>query len=281
MMELLSRFKTHLKRRLFFGLVVFAPFALTIYILVRLIAFGKSLLTKPGEGLLSVLMQKYSPGTLEQLRDSETGQLIWYVNYTSLILSILLVLLVLYMVGLLSATFFGRRFLSIGEKMLESIPGAQFVYNTIKQVLEIFSRPKSNAFKKVVVVEYPRQGVWALAFFTGVTKNSASGKTMLSVFLPSTPNPTTGFLMLLDPSDVLLTDLTVPEASRFLFSFGVVEIKNLTLRPFPEEEYTNRDEHLKIETPGASSLEAVKNQQRQKDSQRDGTITKADLADRG
>ncbi|HUT23287.1 MAG TPA: DUF502 domain-containing protein [Sumerlaeia bacterium] len=233
----LARLRNHLRRRLLIGLLVFAPFGLTIFILWKLVTWGKELLTRPIDGLLQQLLRS-NPDLLRRLlvTDATGGVRLWF-DYAALFTSILLTLIGLYLIGVLSATFFGRRHIARGEKLLLRIPGAQFVYNTVKQLLEILSRPKSQAFQKVVLIEFPRKGVWCIAFFTGVTTDPETGEFRVNVFLPSTPNPTTGFLLVMKPSEVLLTDLTVSEASRFVFSFGVVELGEMKTRPFPIEEY--------------------------------------------
>ncbi|NQU43552.1 DUF502 domain-containing protein [bacterium] len=239
MSETYKKLKRHIRGRFLIGLVVFAPFGLTFYILVRLVNFGKELLSEP---ILDFLRWGKDQGWfahLETFYSPETQEFAWYVDYFALSVSILLVLFILYLVGLLSATLFGRRYIGIGERILRHVPGALFVYNTIKQLVEILSRPKSSAFKKVVLVEYPRKDAWCVAFFTGVSHDTQTGETLVNVFLPSTPNPTTGFLILLKPEDVRLTNLAVSQASRFIFSFGVVELENLKSGVFPPEEYEN------------------------------------------
>ena len=237
MTRTLSRLQSHLRRRLLIGLLVFAPFGLTIFVLWKLVTWGKDLLTRPIDALLQQLLRSH-PDLLRRLlvTDATGGVRLWF-DYAALFVSILLTLTGLYLIGVLSATFFGRRYIARGEKLLLRIPGAQFVYNTVKQVVEMLSRPRSQAFKKVVLVEFPRKGVWGVAFFTGVTTDPETGELHVNVFLPSTPNPTTGFLMVMKPSEVLLTDLPVSEASRFVFSFGVVELGQMKTRPFPIEEY--------------------------------------------
>ncbi|MFP4379211.1 MAG: DUF502 domain-containing protein [Candidatus Sumerlaeia bacterium] len=259
-----KKLKDHVKRRLLIGLVVFAPFGLTIFVLIKLVAFGKEGMTKPMVSLLLWLRENFFTISLQRFYN-EDGNLLWWIDFILLFVSIFLVVLFLYFIGLLSATFFGRRYISLGEKALHRVPGAMFVYNTIKQLAEILSRPKSNAFKKVVLVEYPRTDVWALAFFTGVTYLDKNKEIRLNVFLPSTPNPTTGFLLLLKPEEVLLTNLTVSQASRFIFSFGVVEIDKLSCGPFPPAEYlepsaalVEEKDTVSKETPSATFFKNLK-----------------------
>lgn len=234
-----TKLKQHVRRRFLIGLVVFAPFGLTIWVLIKLIAWGKDALTKPIVGLLKLVLQQRWPDLFAELYKAETGQFVLWVDLCVLVASILLVLVFLYVIGVLSATFFGRRYINLGETLLRRVPGAQFVYNTVKQLIDILSKPKSHAFKQVVLVEYPRTGVWTPAFFTGVTRQTETGRTWVNVFVPCVPNPMSGFLLMFKPEEVRLTTLTVGEASRFLFSIGVVALEEIESRPFPIEEYLN------------------------------------------
>jgi uncharacterized membrane protein len=229
-------------------LVVFAPFGLTVFVLIKLVTFGKESMIKPMVSLLQWLRDNYFTESLERFYTIE-GDLLWWIDYTLLFISITLVIFFLYLIGVLSATFFGRRYINLGEKILHQVPGARFLYNTIKQLGEILSRPKSNAFQKVVLVEFPKSGVWGLAFFTGTTIIPKTREVRLNVFLPTIPNPTTGFLMLMKPEEVMLTNLSISDASRFVFSFGVVEIENLIVGPFPPSEYLKSDAAAAPRTP--------------------------------
>ena len=135
--------------------------------------------------------------------------------------------------------------IAAGERILSRIPGVQFCYNTIKQVTKILSQPRSKAFQKVVMIEYPRRGIRGLAFFSGITVIPKTGEVMINIFIPTTPNPTSGFLLLMRPEEVLETNLTVADATRFIISGGVVSMENLETRPFPLEEYAEEIEERK------------------------------------
>lgn len=234
-----TKLKQHIRRRFLIGLVVFAPFGLTIWILIKLIAWGKNILTQPIVGTLKAILRERWPHLFAELYKAETGQFVFWVDLSVLVVSIVLVLVFLYVIGVLSATFFGRRYINLGETLLRRVPGAQFVYNTVKQLIDILSKPKSHAFKQVVLVQYPRSGVWTPAFFTGVTRQQETGKMWVNVFVPCVPNPMSGFLLMFKPEEVRLTTLTVARASRFLFSIGVVALEEIESRPFPIEEYVN------------------------------------------
>lgn len=231
-----KRFKNHVRRRLLIGLVIFAPFALTIWILLKLVEFGKNLLIGPFVHLIEESVHKW-PRTIGYMAvDQETGELVGWIEYPVLGFSIALTLFLLYLMGLISATFLGKRVITDGERLLLRIPGVEFVYKTVKQVVEIMSRPRSQAFQKVVLIEYPRRGIRGLAFFSGLTVLQETGEVLVNVFIPTTPNPTSGFLLLMEPKEVLETNLTVSEATRFIISGGVVAMENLRVFPFDVEK---------------------------------------------
>lgn len=226
-------FKGHLKRRFLVGLVIFTPFALTLFLLIRFISFSKSLMIKP---ILSSMEYFLSPEQMKTIMDMGPEEYRMQVEYPALAASLLITLVLLYFVGLLSATFFGRRFIAVGERILSQIPGAQFCYNLFKNVMEILSRPQSQAFQKVVLIDYPRMGIRGMAFYSGLTHVSETDEWMINVFIPTTPNPTSGFLLLMKPEEVLETNLDMAEATRFIISGGVVQLENFVLKPFPLQE---------------------------------------------
>ncbi len=238
----LLRLRDHVRGRLLIGLVIFAPFALTIYVLAWFIGVGKQLMTGPLRKLILSTEGRWPQTIDSMLFNSQTGHLQNWIEYPIFAISILLALFLLYWVGLISATFIGRRYIAAGERLMLRIPGMEFVYKTIKQVFEIISRPRSQAFKEVVMVDYPRRGIRGLAFYSGLTKISNSEEVMVNVFIPTTPNPTSGFLLLMKPEEVYSTNLTVTEATRFIISGGVVALDDLQVRPFEIKAHIN--EHM-------------------------------------
>lgn len=239
-MGLLRLVREHFRRRVFLGLLVMAPFGLTLFILYKIVELAMVVLSGPTNHLLRRVLKHAAPSVLENIyRD---GHFVWWVYAPALVLSVVLTMALVYMVGLMSATLIGRRYIAAGEKLLRRIPGALFCYNTIKQVTDIVSLPRSRAFQKVVAIEYPRLGIWGLAFFTGITRFPEKNQTLINVFIPTTPNPTSGFLLLLPVEQVRETALTVSQATRFIISGGVVTLEDLHTRPFPIDEYAPRQE---------------------------------------
>ena len=137
-------------------------------------------------------------------------------------LEILLSVLFITIVGGLSFSFIGKKILQIINDLLKRIPILRTIYSAITQMTESFTNKDDNK-KSVVLVEYPRKGTWAVGFATKKNKTEISQKTeqeLINVFLPTTPNPTSGFLLMFPEKDVVYLDMTFEEASKFIFSAG-------------------------------------------------------------
>jgi uncharacterized membrane protein len=138
---------------------------------------------------------------------------------------LLVPLLGILLIGLMARNIVGRWLLEFGEGTLLRIPLAGSVYKTLKQLLETFLRDNSRRFRRVVLVEYPREGLYALGFVTGVLGTSIQAdfdQTMLSVFIPTAPNPTTGWYAVVPERSVRDVDLSVEDAFRTIISAGIV-----------------------------------------------------------
>jgi len=136
-------------------------------------------------------------------------------------IAVLALLLFLYLVGLLTGLVIGRRLLSLGESLLARIPIVKSVYSWTKSLVEMLSSRNRSAFNSVVLVDFPRPGCRALGFVSGVSIG-ADGRRQYSVFLPTSPNPTSGYLLLLDEREVIPAPLSVEEAIRLIVSGGVL-----------------------------------------------------------
>ena len=135
-----------------------------------------------------------------------------------IVISILLITIV----GGLSLSFFGRRILKLIDDLFKRIPFLRTVYSAVVQMTETFSK-KDDSKKSVVLVEYPRKGVWAVGFATKENKGEMSqktGKNLINVFVPTTPNPTSGFLLMFPIEDVIYLNMSFEEASKFIVSAG-------------------------------------------------------------
>lgn len=142
-------------------------------------------------------------------------------------IGVVITLLIILLTGVVVANFIGRRLLLWGDKMISHIPLVRTIYASVKQVSNTLFTPGGQSFRKVLLVEYPRVGMWSIAFQTGdgtpeVTQLQ-QGEPMVSLFIPTTPNPTSGFLMLVPRKDVIELEMSVDQALKFIISLGVMQ----------------------------------------------------------
>jgi uncharacterized membrane protein len=142
-------------------------------------------------------------------------------------IGVILTLLVIVGTGLFAANFMGKRLVQLGDSLMGRIPLVRSVYTGVKQVTETLFKPGGQSFRKVLMVEYPHPGVWSIAFQTGEVSEEIEGAVgednMVSYFIPTTPNPTSGFLMMAPKSKVKELDISVDQALKFVISLGVVQ----------------------------------------------------------
>ena len=140
-------------------------------------------------------------------------------------LGLVVLIIFITLIGALTAGFLGRLILTIGERILARMPVIRSVYSAIKQILETVLKQQSKAFRQAVLIEYPRRGIWAVGFITGTTEGEVQSLTMqevVNVFLPTTPNPTSGFLLFVPRKDIVLLSMSVEEAVKMVISGGIV-----------------------------------------------------------
>lgn len=139
-------------------------------------------------------------------------------------LGMLVTVAIVVLTGLLARSFIGRRMISFGQSIIAGMPIVRSVYVTIRQIVDAFAMTDQNAFKRVALIEYPRKGIWSVAFLTssGIPVISeVVGQDLVSVFLPTTPNPTSGFFLLLPRNDVRLLEISVEDGLKLVISGGV------------------------------------------------------------
>jgi uncharacterized membrane protein len=193
-----------LKAYLLTGLVVWIPILVTIGVLRFII----DLLDKT----MALLPKAYQS---EQL-----------IGYHIPGLGVLLSLGILMLTGLVATNFLGQRLVHWGEALLARIPLVRSIYNAVKQVMNAVLSSNSQAFRRVLLVEYPRRGMWSVAFQTGAANKEINAQTedeLVAVFIPTTPNPTSGFLMMVPKQEVRELAMSVDEALKFIISLGVVQ----------------------------------------------------------
>ena len=194
-----------LKLRNFFfaGIVVLVPIGITLYLTKFLISVSSNLIPK------EINPNNYLPFSIPGLE---------------IILSVIFITFI----GGLSLSFIGKRVLNIVNDLFKKIPILRTIYSAIGQMTKTLA-PKKNSRKSVVLVEYPRKGAWAVGFATKDNKGEISKKTnkkLVNVFVPTTPNPTSGFLLMFPKDEIVYLDMTFEEASKFIVSAGTTDPKN-------------------------------------------------------
>ena len=192
------------------GILVTAPLAITIALASWLIEFVDS-------RIVPLIPLRYNPDVY--LKE--------YLGYEIGIPGLGLVVLVVFitLVGAMTAGFLGRIVIRFSENMLNRMPIIRSVYGASKQILETVLQQQSNAFRQAVLVEYPRRGIWAVGFITGRTEGEVQNliaDDLINVFLPTTPNPTSGFLLFVPKQDLVKLDMAVEEAIKMVISGGIV-----------------------------------------------------------
>ena len=141
------------------------------------------------------------------------------------LLSLFILFIVLTLIGALTAGLLGRWVVHTGERVLNRMPVIRSVYSAIKQIFETVLAQQSNAFREAVLIEYPRRGIWAIGFITGTTKGEVQNLTeeeTVNIFLPTTPNPTSGFLLFVPKKDIIRLTMTVEEGIKMIISAGML-----------------------------------------------------------
>lgn len=195
--------KRTLKRYFITGLLIVVPLGLTFYVLALIVGLMDAMLT-------------YLPKPLQP-----DTYLPFHIPGLGIIFTVLTILLV----GLLATNLLGKRLISAGEGFLDKIPFLRSIYNSTKQFLEAFLSKEHQGFRRVVLIEFPRKGLYSLGFVTGVTKGEVQDKTqerVINVFLPTTPNPTTGYYLLVPERDVIPLEMTVEDAFKLIITGGMV-----------------------------------------------------------
>ena len=198
-----SSITSKLRNAFIAGIVVLVPIGFTLYLTLFLIKISSKLI--PNE----INPNNYLPFSI-------TG------------LEILLSVIFITIVGGISLSFFGKKILSLIKDLFKRIPILRTIYSAIGQMTESFTN-KSDNKKSVVLVEYPKKGSWAVGFATKENKGEISKKTnkeLINVFVPTTPNPTSGFLLMFPKDEVIFLDMTFEEASKFIVSAGTSDPKD-------------------------------------------------------
>ncbi|MGL4883460.1 MAG: DUF502 domain-containing protein [Waterburya sp.] len=214
---MLQRLKQDLKNDLIAGLLVVIPLATTIWLSISIARWAIEILTR--------IPKQINP--FDGLDPFLTNILNFSVGLAVPLLSILII-------GLMARNIVGRWLLDFGEQFLQAIPLAGSVYKTLKQILETLLGDSKNKFRRVIIVEYPRKGVWSLGFVTGQISpqlQSHLQEEMINVFIPTTPNPTSGWYAIVSQKDVIDIDISIEDAFKVLISGGIVTPDTPTVKP--------------------------------------------------
>ncbi len=200
-----------MKKYILAGLLVWLPLAVTVWLLTTVLGMMDGLF-----GWVLTATQAVLPagahGFLEMLRHVPG-------------LGLVVVLLALLLTGMFAANFVGQWWLRQGSRMLHRIPIVKSIYSSVKQVSDTLFSSSGNAFREAVLVQYPRAGCWTIAFVTGRPGGEAAEHLLgdyLSLYVPTTPNPTSGFFLMVLRSDVIELRMSVDEALKYIISMGVV-----------------------------------------------------------
>lgn len=186
------------------GVLVTAPLGITGYLAWVIVGFIDHSVTP-------LLPDKYNPET--------------YLPFSLPGLGVIILILVLTVIGALTAGLLGRWLVHTGERILNRMPVIRSFYSATKQIFQTVLAQKSNAFREAILVEYPRRGIWAIAFITGETQGEVQNLTeqkTVNIFLPTTPNPTSGFLLFVPREDVVPLNMSVEDAIKMVISGGIV-----------------------------------------------------------
>ncbi len=210
-------FRKNTRRKLIAGLLVVLPIFVTFFVI-------KFLFTMIG-GILSPVVVR----AVESFGFSPNSRI---DEFTITSVAFVLTFVTLYFIGVITTNFLGKFVISFFETIVNNVPIIKNVYTSSKKLIEIISLPTTQSFKRVVIVEYPRVGMKAFAFVTGSLKTKSETE-LVSIFIPTTPNPTSGFLIYLPEQDIEETDLSIEEGMKLIVSGGI-------LVPERMERHTNK-----------------------------------------
>ncbi len=204
--EVRPRFSLATRLRNYFlaGVIVVAPISITFFIVWQVVQVVDS-------NVQNLLPDRYNPDT--------------YLPFSVPGVGVVIMVGLITLVGMLTAGFLGRTVMRTGERILNRMPVIRSIYGTLKQIFETVFSHTSQSFREVVLIEYPRRGIWAIGFVTGVTRGEIQERVepeLINVFLPTTPNPTSGFLLFVPRAHVVRLDMTVEEGIKMVISSGIV-----------------------------------------------------------
>jgi uncharacterized membrane protein len=198
---------TRLRNYFLTGFIVVAPLTITMYLIWTFVEWVDG-------WIIPYIPDVYNPET--------------YLPFDMPGVGLVIAIIIITMIGFMTASFVGRSVVNLGERILNRMPLVRNIYSGLKQIFQTVLSGKTGSFTKAGLLEYPRKGLWAIVFIATETKGevdtrlSRKGDSTVSVFLPTTPNPTSGFLLFVPKSDIIILDMTVEEAAKLVISAGLV-----------------------------------------------------------
>ena len=200
---MLKKIRKNIKGVFLTGIAAIIPVGVTFYILYLIIGMMNK--------LVKIIPARFHPDQILPFHLPGLG--------------IIITLILIFTVGLVTKSYLGKKLVSLGERMVGKIPLVRGIYNALKQLVDAVFSDKGQSFKKAVLIEYPREGLYSIAFVTGVSRGEVQVKTAqkcVNVFVPTTPNPTSGFYIMVPESDAIGLDMSVEEAFTLIISGGIV-----------------------------------------------------------
>ena len=217
---MLKKIKKSIKGVFLTGLIAVIPAGVTIYVLYLII--------KLMNNLVRFVPARYHPDQLLPFHIPGLG--------------VIITLILIFTIGLVTRSYLGKKLAILGDRMVRRIPLVRGIYNALKQFVDAVFSDKGQSFKKAVLIEYPRKGLYSIAFVTGVSRGEVQAKTLqrcVNVFVPTTPNPTSGFYIMVPEGDMITLDMTVEEAFTLIISGGIVSPEDI--QHMPEKGETHAD----------------------------------------
>jgi uncharacterized membrane protein len=210
-MKLWAAIRRAFRKYFLIGLLVFLPFAITIKFLIFVVEYFDDLLAFKNGRFLFAIPERFHPDFLMGI----------HVPGLGILLTVILILLL----GALSRNYLGKRLISFGDSTIIRIPVLRAVYKVVRDAIATYSKRDRKRFSKVVLIEYPRPGIYTIAFVTGEAMaevEKLTSEKMLSIFLPTTPNPTSGFYLMIPASKAVELKMSVEDALKLIISGGMV-----------------------------------------------------------
>lgn len=208
-----TQFKKDIRKRMLTGLLLILPVYVTFFVVKFLFSFVGGTLAPVIKKVLQFLGVALPKTTLDE----------FIITFLGLIFTFI----ALYFIGIFAANFVGKAIINYFENLLTKTPVIRNIYSSVKQIIHAVTLPGKQSFKRVVFIDFPKEGTKSIGFVTGTTQYNKEHK-FISVFIPTTPNPTTGFLIYASEDAIIDTNLTVEEAFRTLFSGGVLTPKDIS-----------------------------------------------------